>query len=807
MDFYSWHYSVGLKLYFKKWYFSLARISHHFSLPQLPLTLFSPWKRLIETDDTPGFNFGRSFERVTFNLVSRGIGAVVRSWLFLIGCLTLFGVSIFGIFGLVLWIVFPWVSYPYYSRDYRLTERTLKDIVHNPSLDHFCKSQLGKFFLDHLGISSKNFMSAFRGQPEYHSDFSPITLTQIINELISSKIIDEDKLRHLGIVIADLVLAAQWWDSRNYQADPLQQKLTFSVAGIGQELVYGYTPVLDKYVSDYTRPAAYASHLVGREALVGQIERTLSTGKNVVITGHPGVGKRTVAMEFARRAAGGEFGTALSYKRVLELDYDVLLSSSFDINAKKTIFTTILKEAAYAGNIILVIRDLHRLVNPSVEGVDFTDIVEGYLSGGKLPVIAVVTQTDYERFLAPLSRLRKYFQPIEVLPTTKEEAAIILLDAASVWELKTGIITTTPAIRAIVSGSDRFITEIPFPEKALELLDNVITYCQRQKITQVTVDEVNKILSEKTGVSLTTLSSRNKQILGDLENLLHKKLIGQESAISLVAKSLRARSMGIKDDRRPVGSFLFLGPTGVGKTQTAKVLAELYFGDAKNILRFDMAEFAGPEGLMRLIGSSTRETPGILTTAIKNHPASLLLLDEIEKAPPEIYNLFLTLLDEGEITDAQNRKIICRHLFVIATSNAGAEFIRQQVNAGVKNLQESVLDHIQKAHLFSPEFLNRFDGVVVYEPLSQPQLVEIAKLQLEELRDNLLQKNLHFKITPELCKRVASDGFDAVSGARPMRRVVDLTLGDAIAKELLSGKLKEGDAFSLDKEYHIQHGS
>ncbi len=248
-----------------------------------------------------------------------------------------------------------------------------------------------------------------------------------------------------------------------------------------------------------------------------------------------------------------------------------------------------------------------------------------------------------------------------------------------------------------------------------------------------------------------------------------------------------------------MGSFLFLGPTGVGKTETAKVLARVYYGDESSILRFDMADFAGNEGFERLIGSINRNLPGALTTAIKNKPASLLLLDEIEKATTDINNLFLTLLDEGVITDAFGRKINGRHLFVIATTNAGAEYIRQLVSKGIRGeeLQKETVEYVLKEGIFSPEFLNRFDGVVVYEPLNHEDLVKIALLIMEDLGRSLAKKDIHLVVRSDTAEKLAREGFDPAFGARPIRRIVDIHIADIIGKAILEDKIKAGDKISI----------
>jgi ATP-dependent Clp protease ATP-binding subunit ClpC len=315
----------------------------------------------------------------------------------------------------------------------------------------------------------------------------------------------------------------------------------------------------------------------------------------------------------------------------------------------------------------------------------------------------------------------------------------------------------------------------------------------------LTVLSVNAVFGQKTGIPFQTIDSDAKQKLASIEDLIHESLVNQHTAVSLLGKALRARTMGVKDDRRPVGSFLFLGPTGVGKTETAKVLSRVYYGSESYITRFDMAEYASSEGYERLIGSSTRGIPGTLAVAIRNKPASLLLLDEIEKATPDIYNIFLTLLDEGYLVDALGKKINCQHLFLVATSNAGAEYIREIVSQGVtgEELQQKVLDHVLKERYFAPEFLNRFDAVVVYEPLTQDHLVSIADKMLSHLSQTLLSRNIHLTWSPETAKKLASDGYTPAFGARAMRRVVDMEIGDLLSRSFLSGDLVDGSVAEL----------
>ena len=414
-------------------------------------------------------------------------------------------------------------------------------------------------------------------------------------------------------------------------------------------------------------------------------------------------------------------------------------------------------------------------------------------------IIAVSSNTEYERFIAPNLRLRKYLEKVEVIAPKKAEALEILVAAAKRWEGITGLTITVPALRNILEESDRYITEVPFPEKALELLDSVVSYKEQQGGKIVTLEDTNAVLAEKTGISFAKLTSEEKTRLSNIEDIIHQRLIDQDIAVKLIGKTLRAKTVGVVKENRPLGSFLFLGPTGVGKTETAKVLARVYYGSEENMLRFDMAEYGGAEGLERLVGSVSKNLPGALTTAIKNRPASLLLLDEIEKASKEIYNLFLSLLDEGVITDAFGKKIICRHLFVIGTSNAGAEHTRQLIGQGVRGeeLQRQIVNFCLEKEIFSPEFINRFDGVVVYEPLQEEDLVKIAHLMLADLSENLRAKNIFLVVTDEVAVKIAKDGFEPTFGARPMRRIVNLTIGDLVGRAILAGQVREGDKVKL----------
>lgn len=805
MQFLSWHYSNGLQLYLQRWLRSFNWVLHYFSISELMISLFAPWKRLVEEDDTPGFNPQKFFETLSFNLISRFIGASVRLVLIFVSIMLIVMTFFAGLFGLLVWMIFPPLSLPAYQKVINSPENFMSWLNYriafsensNPVKIIF-DNDAGSFVASHIGVSMDNFLEKANLEILDRSKLVFSSYRETVDFLVKQKVWSNDDFRKLGAVGDDLISAAGWWEKKRYEETSLESE-GFGRPGLALELLYGYTPTLNRYSVDMSAPQSYSHHLIGRENVVSQMERTLMGGHSVVLVGTPGVGKKTVVLEFARRAASGNLGPELVHRRILEFDYNSLLSEATDLNQKKRNLSLALKEAAYAGNIILMVKDIHRLTHPEVEGNNFTDVFEENMENRNLKIIAVTTPSDYERFIVPNMRLRKFLTNVEVVAPTKEEAFEILLEAAQDWERKSKFTITIPTLRKILDESDNYITETPFPEKALELLDSVIVYCEQNQKDKITVDDANIVLAEKTGVSFASLTESEQQKLSTIEEIIHKRLINQDAAVNLIGKSLRSKTVGVTKEKRPLGSFLFLGPTGVGKTETAKVLARVYFGSEEEVIRFDMAEYAGREGLERLIGSVSKNLPGVLTTAIKNKPASLLLLDEFEKASPEIFNLFLALLDEGMITDAFDKKIIAKHLFVIATSNAGAEYIRQLVGQGIsgENLQEQVINHVLEKGIYTPELLNRFDGVVVYEPLKHEHLVRIAQILLKEMGNNLERKGIKLNVTDRLAEKVAEDGYEPEFGARPMKRVINLILGDLIGKAILSNDVKEGDTIEI----------
>ena len=360
---------------------------------------------------------------------------------------------------------------------------------------------------------------------------------------------------------------------------------------------------------------------------------------------------------------------------------------------------------------------------------------------------------------------------------------------------------TYPALREIVNNAARYIPGIPFPKKALDLLDEVIVYAAHYtKSSFILPEHVLKIIAEKTQIPVGKVQAEEKKLLLGLEELLHQRIINQNEAVNEISSALRRARADISPRKGPMGTFLFMGPTGVGKTETSKALAGIYFKSESRMIRLDMSEFQTVGDIARLLGSVSSE--GLLVTPVRENPFSLLLLDEIEKAHPNILNLFLQVLDEGFVTDGLGRKVDFSNTIIIATSNAGYQVILEAIRLQTewKTIKQKLLDYIFENSIFRPEFINRFDAVVVFSPLSKENLLDIAELQLQKIKKNLEDKNIEFAITKRLKERIVELGYDPTFGARNMKRVIQDSVENAIAKALLAEEIKRADKIEIDPD-------
>jgi ATP-dependent Clp protease ATP-binding subunit ClpC len=421
-------------------------------------------------------------------------------------------------------------------------------------------------------------------------------------------------------------------------------------------------------------------------------------------------------------------------------------------------------------------------------------------------VIGATDIKSFHRDIESNPAVASSFEKIGVHEPNMEETISVLEEMVPVIEHRDGVFWPFQSVREVVQVTQKYIQNKPFPQKAIEIVDEVSVSVAKQGGKIILPKMVDDHISAKLEVPVTQAEGKEAQKLLNLEEFLHKRVIGQDEAIKAVATAMRRARAGLASGKRPIGSFLFLGPTGVGKTETSKALAEAYFGNEKSMIRVDMSEYQEQSSIYRLIGSppsaGNEGEKGQLTTAVMDNPFSLILLDEIEKAHRDILTLFLQVFDDGRLTDGTGQVVDFTNTIIIATSNAGSELIRQGIEKGVvgEMLKKILLDYLQKQGTFRPEFLNRFDAVVAFHPLSRENIFEVAKLMLKSLAERMAEKEINLKFTDAAVEKLAKIGFDPLYGARPMRRAIQDKVENALAESILSGKTERGATILIDEK-------
>jgi len=574
---------------------------------------------------------------------------------------------------------------------------------------------------------------------------------------------------------------------------------------IAKDWAAGYSITLDKYAFDLRRMLEKTSfqEIVGHEKEIVRCEQILAKQEinNVLLVGESGTGRKSIVKAIAQKAFLGESSFRINYKRVLIFDLGQLTAEIACFEELETVLEECFKQVAEAGNIILVIEEIQNFLeeNPKPGTINISGILSRFLP---LPCFQIIALTTYQGLHSVLEKKPAFlnlFEKIEVTEISEKETLRLLEDFLPFFEKKYKRVVSYKALREILKLSSRYLTDLPFPEKAVRLLDEAMSWLSVSKKGKILKSEhITKIVSEKIQIPLEELEQKEKEILLNLEALIHQRIINQEEAVKEVSEAMRRAKAGIETRSGTIGGFLFLGPTGVGKTETAKALAAVYFGSEKRMIRLDMSEFQEIKDIKRLIGAEGSE--GLLTTSVRENPFSLILLDEIEKAHPNILNLFLQVLDEGWITDGFGRKIDFKNAIIIATSNAGAEIIRQDIkeNKKLSIVKDELLDYLFKKNIFRPEFINRFDGVVVFKPLTKENLILICHLMLKKLAENFQDKGIGFEITKELKEKVVDLSYSPQFGAREMKRTIQDKIENVLASALLSNEIKRGDRIEID---------
>ncbi|MBI2122374.1 MAG: ATP-dependent Clp protease ATP-binding subunit [Candidatus Sungbacteria bacterium] len=592
----------------------------------------------------------------------------------------------------------------------------------------------------------------------------------------------------------------RWWLRENLARVP----------GFGKDWAYGSTPLLQKFAYDLSDEAVRmeGAKLIGKQREIEILESALlkQSGANVIIVGEAGAGKYTTLLGLVRMIAWGQIFPQLEHKRVFKLQGSALIASGKTKGEIEELLIRLMNEAVGAGNIILAIDEFPEFVDSLAKtGTNAVEILSPYLSGSGVHIIALGDALSFRRIIENNAGLMKYFARIDITEPEGERLLEILEEHVPNVEYAYGAraVFTYPALEKIAQSSTENLVQGALPKRAIDLMEEVMKEAISRGMFYVTPELVMEIITRKTGIPLGEVSGEEQKKLLGLEEFLAKRVIGQNEAVRAVSDAIRRARSGIQNPKRPIGTFLFLGPTGVGKTETAKALAETYFGNEESMARFDMTEYQSEEGFEKLVGSFEKNEPGLLTSRMHFSPYALVLLDEFEKCSAGVKNLFLQVLDEGFFTDHLGRKVNMRNTIIIATSNAGSKLIWELVQKGTDpaSVKNELFSYIQKEGIYSPELLNRFDAVVIFSPLKPETLSQIARLGLEKLRSRLKKsKNIKLVITEPLINAVASGGYDPVFGARPMQRFIQDKVEKLIADKIIKGELKSGGEFSFSPE-------
>lgn len=643
------------------------------------------------------------------------------------------------------------------------------------------------------------------------------------------------------------------------------------------------TPTLDKYSRDITMEARHGNldPVVGREKEIQRVMQILSRRmkNNPCLVGEPGVGKTAVVEGIAYMISRGNVPDTVKGKRLLSLDISGMLAGSkyrgeFEDRIKKVI-----QEVMMSGDVILFVDELHTLVGAGdAEGaIDASNILKPSLSRGEIQMIGATTITEYRKYIEKDAALERRFQPVNVEEPTRDEAVDILKGLRSCYEQHHGVEISDEAVEAAVDLSVRYITDRFLPDKAIDLMDEA---CSRRRLgfsaqgivqdrsvaELATLDsdletalisgnieeaanirhrqeelakktarsqlagrhniivgenDIADVVSVWTKIPVSKLTEKESKRLEKLETELHKRVVGQEEAVSAVAKAIKRSRVGLKDPRRPIGTFLFLGPTGVGKTELSKALADVVFGSEDALIRVDMSEYMEKHSVSKLIGSPPGyvgfEEGGQLSEKVRTNPYSVILFDEIEKAHSDVFNILLQVLDDGHITDSQGRKVDFKNTIIIMTSNTGAQRIIDPKQLGFVTVQDdskehedmkkNVMDELKRT--FKPEFLNRIDDTIVFHALSEKNVRDIAGLMLKELKNRVqAQMDIELKFTDNMKKYIFEKGYDKKYGARPLRRAIQTYVEDELAEAILAGGVHKGEVVTVTvKKIKGENGS
>jgi ATP-dependent Clp protease ATP-binding subunit ClpC len=685
-------------------------------------------------------------------------------------------------------------------------------------LGRVAQSHGGNFYTTRFLISFEYIQSELSKQPvdtnivwqkalQYRDDLghAEVSSAALALAFIESVPGIEQYLAQLSVDIDDIRSGLQWY--RHVDELIAETKKERAPGGIGRDWAFGYTPLLDRFGVNISEQIAAGGiltrHIIGHQDTIAAVTKTLAqSGKhNATLVGQLGSGKTKLVHTFAAQLLKPDHTVPASmrYNQVVALDPSVLISQARGRGELEHLMQELCYEALTAKNVILFLDDAQLFFEEHTGSVDLSNVLLPMLDGGALRIVLAMDEQRWLQITRSNPQLGQYLNRIMVAPASEQETIEIMQNQLVMYEYQHKVYYTYQALQAAYRLGSRFQSELVMPGRALKILESAATYAETSLVTKKSVETA---IEKTQGVKVATADTlAERETLLNLEELIHKRMINQNRAVKVVSDALRRARAGVGSTNRPIGTFLFLGPTGVGKTELAKSVAAVFFNDESNLIRLDLNEYVRSEDVSRLIADPTQDSHS-LTAQIARNPYSVVLLDEIEKAHPNVLNTLLQMLDEGILRDINNREISFRDAVIIATSNAGAERIRAHIDAGenLEQFEEAFTDELITSNIFRPEFLNRFDEIVLFRPLTEDELLQVVDLILVGVNKTLASQKIAVEVADDAKRLLVSTGYDPRLGARPMRRIVQRTVENIVAQQVLSQDVSAGGVVTVTKE-------
>ena len=683
---------------------------------------------------------------------------------------------------------------------------------------NYYKTRSGRFLAGRFGIT-RDFLEMVTLQVP--DDMAPIfALARKMRKEIDAEVIGggliavaivaqhpeyERLLHEMRLELNDLVEGINWYNHLYGLIHSMNKRRRDG--GIARDFSFGYTPTLSKYSTNISESRKYSRrtqiHLASHREIVEKMIEAFSKGgrQNIALVGPEGAGRMTIVNAFAETLmdADAKIPNSLKYRQVLALDASSLIASAGERGELEGLVQLVMSEAYHAKNIIICLNNAQLFFEEGVGSVDIANVLMPFIDAGRLRIILTMDEQKFLEIAAKNGTLANKLNKVVVEAASEKETMRIMQDEILTLEAKYGVVYQYLALKEAYRLSERYLHDIEMPGKALSLLESAANYAQDGLVT---AESVQTAIEKTKGVKLSSANDKDdREKLLNLEELIRKRMVGQEYAVKTVSDAMRRAAAGVRSQKKPIGTFLFLGPTGVGKTELSKSLAEVYFNGEDNLIRVDMNEFV-TEGDVRRLIEEGKDNAESLTAQVMTHPFSVVLLDEIEKAHPAVLTTLLQLLDEGVLRDAKNREVSFRDAIVIATSNAGADRIREYVEEGkdLARAKEEIIEELIDSGEFRPEFVNRFDEICVFTPLTKENLVEIVKLNMKSINKTLEPKKIKVTLDEGAAEELAEQGYDPKMGARPLKRTMQKTVENIVARKVLEGEAESGAEILITKE-------